>query len=317
MSKVSIVVPVYGVEKYIERCAHSLFRQTYNDIEYIFVNDCTKDASIQILRKVASQYPERDVKIIEKEKNEGLPQARKTGIIHASGDYILHVDSDDWVEENLVEILIGGACDNEADMVVCNWYEEYFGKSKPFKQDAMSSEEYFRSILNFKSYAYTWNRMSKRSLYKTVDFPNLFMLEDYVITSQLVSKAKVIKFVPDILYHYSKQNSGGSMDPQKDRVNQRDKVLNILKVYKIFTQSKDIALPGYIANDMIIYMLATSLANRINYLFPEEVFKEISSLCRRIKIYRNSRFSLKIQMAVILYYCTGFNFLFRYFGFKW
>ena len=80
-SKVSIVVPVYGVEKYIERCARSLFTQTFGDIEYIFVNDCTKDSSMQVLEFVMKDYPARNVRIINKEKNEGLPQARKTGVL--------------------------------------------------------------------------------------------------------------------------------------------------------------------------------------------------------------------------------------------
>ena len=104
-SKVSIVVPVYGVEKYIERCARSLFTQTFGDIEYIFVNDCTKDSSMQVLEFVMKDYPARNVRIINKEKNEGLPQARKTGVLASTGDFIMHIDSDDWVEHDIVEKL--------------------------------------------------------------------------------------------------------------------------------------------------------------------------------------------------------------------
>ena len=82
---ISVIVPVYGVEKYIERCARSLFEQTYRDVEYIFVNDCTKDNSIFILQGVLHDYPNLNVIIINKKHNEGLPQARKTGILASHG----------------------------------------------------------------------------------------------------------------------------------------------------------------------------------------------------------------------------------------
>ena len=91
--RVSVCIPVYGVEKYIERCARSLFEQTMTDgIEFIFVNDCTKDNSIEILEKVLEEYPHRkeQVKIIHHEKNRGLVAARNTGLEHATGDYIIH-----------------------------------------------------------------------------------------------------------------------------------------------------------------------------------------------------------------------------------
>ena len=106
--KVSIIIPVYGVEKYIEKCARSLFEQTYSNIEYIFVNDKSKDDSIDILKKILTAYPDRkaQVRIVEHEKNKGLSQARETGIGYASGMYLMHVDSDDYIEPNMVELCV-------------------------------------------------------------------------------------------------------------------------------------------------------------------------------------------------------------------
>ena len=99
MPKVSVIVPVYGVEKYIERCARSLFEQTLDDMEFIFVDDCTKDESIEVLKRVIDLYPVRkdQVKIIHHAVNKGLSRARETGVNAATGDYIGHCDSDDWV----------------------------------------------------------------------------------------------------------------------------------------------------------------------------------------------------------------------------
>ena len=103
--KVSVLVPVYGVEKYIERCARSLFEQTYSDLEYVFVNDCTPDQSIEILKKVMAEYPQRKnaVKIVNHAKNRGLAAARNTAYDNATGDFVTIVDSDDWLEWDALE----------------------------------------------------------------------------------------------------------------------------------------------------------------------------------------------------------------------
>ena len=105
---VSICVPIYGVEKYIERCAVTLFEQTYDNLEYIFVNDCTTDDSMAILEEVISRYPARSsaVRIIAHEKNRGLAAARNTTVENCTGEFILHVDSDDYIENNTLLLVV-------------------------------------------------------------------------------------------------------------------------------------------------------------------------------------------------------------------
>ena len=116
---VSICVPVYGVENYIERCCRSLFEQTYSNIEYIFVNDCTPDDSIKVLEHVLSEYPVRkeNVKICNHQTNKGLAGARNTAIETATGVYLMHVDSDDYLDLNAVECLVNTALSEDADVV--------------------------------------------------------------------------------------------------------------------------------------------------------------------------------------------------------
>ena len=103
MPKVSVIVPIYKVEPFIERCARSLFEQTLDDIEYIFVNDCTPDKSMEVLSRVLEDYPGRkeQVRIITMPVNSGLPKVRRAGLEVASGDYIIHCDSDDWVDRTM------------------------------------------------------------------------------------------------------------------------------------------------------------------------------------------------------------------------
>ena len=117
--KVSVLVPVYGVEKYIERCARSLFEQTYPDLEYVFVNDCTPDRSIEILKKVMEEYPERKdaVRIVNHAKNRGLAAARNTAYDNAGGSFVIMVDSDDWLELNAIELLVKKQMETGADFV--------------------------------------------------------------------------------------------------------------------------------------------------------------------------------------------------------
>ena len=107
MPKVSVIVPIYNVEKYIERCLRSLFEQTLDDIEYIFVNDCTPDNSMIILEKILKEYPHRikQVKIINHEQNQGQAGARTSGMKAMTGEYMIHCDPDDWVELDMYEIM--------------------------------------------------------------------------------------------------------------------------------------------------------------------------------------------------------------------
>ena len=117
---ISVIVPVYKVENYIAECATSLFTQTYSNIEYIFVNDGSPDASLSVLNKLIEEkfFSLRDRIVIVNKENEGLPMTRKVGLQYAKGEYILHVDSDDWLETNAIEILVRRALETNADLYI-------------------------------------------------------------------------------------------------------------------------------------------------------------------------------------------------------
>lgn len=229
--KVSVIVPVYGVEKFIEKCARSLFDQTFRDVEYIFVDDCTKDGSISVLESVMAEYPELNVRIVRKEQNGGLPQARRSGLLCASGDYILHIDSDDWVESNMIETLYNKAMETGAEMVICNWVEEYLDHQEVKTQPAMNRDDYYHNILSLEAGAYVWSRLVKRSLYEGVEFPTYNMFEDYVITSQLLANCKQVAFVSDVLYHYLRYNVNSIRATAEKKRILTQEIHNIFLVY--------------------------------------------------------------------------------------
>ena len=105
---VSIVIPVYNVELYIEQCAKSIFEQTYQNLEFLFIDDASKDNSIQIVQNLLKDYPTRQsqFKIITHSINQGVGTTKKDGILSANGEFILEIDSDDYIETNTVELLI-------------------------------------------------------------------------------------------------------------------------------------------------------------------------------------------------------------------
>ena len=143
---VSVLVPVYNVSKYIERCAHSLFQQTFDDIEYVFVNDCSPDDSIKKLQKVIEQYPNRKkrVQIIHHDKNRGASVSRNTCLENSTGKYIQFIDSDDWIESDMIETMYNKAETESADIVVCDFVIEK-ANTKEFCRDfvPLHQEEYF------------------------------------------------------------------------------------------------------------------------------------------------------------------------------
>lgn len=131
MLKISILTPIYGVEKYIEQCARSLFEQSYASIEYIFVDDCTPDNSIGILQSLLKEYPERaqQVRIIHHDRNRGVGAARQTALMAATGDYLLFADSDDMLPEDAVEKLTTKAESTHADLIDGGYREWCDGKA--------------------------------------------------------------------------------------------------------------------------------------------------------------------------------------------
>ena len=194
--KVSVIIPVYGVEKFIERCARSLFEQTLDDIEYVFVDDCTKDSSINILRQVLKDYPsrEKDVRILKHEINKGLPQARKTGVLAASGDYIAHCDSDDWVSVEMYDTLYNNAITDNLDIVWCDYYMSD-GACKTYVQTGQQSLLMTGPV---------WNKLVKRSIYieNEIMYPVANKAEDGALMAQLSFFAKTRGYVQQSLYYY-------------------------------------------------------------------------------------------------------------------
>lgn len=212
MSKITIAVPVYGVEKYIERCARSLFEQTYNDIEYLFVDDHTPDRSIDVLNYTLNDYPNRKnhVRIIRHEKNRGLAAARNTGVENANGEFILWVDSDDYIEKNTIEECIKKQAEGDYDIVLFDMIKHLPKRDIPKRNaDFTDHMDLTKKLINSSVDHGVCGKLIRKSLYidnniRTIEGVN--MAEDYMVTPKLAYCAKRVAQIHQYFYHYDLTN---------------------------------------------------------------------------------------------------------------
>lgn len=208
---VSIIIPVYRVAAYIETCARSLYEQTYKYIEYIWVNDATTDDSMEILKRVTAEYPNRklNVHIIIHEQNQGLPSARNSGLAAAQGDYIYHCDSDDWVDKDMIRQFVREAIETNADIVYSDWYLTFSKSERYMKQPAHTNPiECVRSMLSGSMRFNVWNKLVKRSLYvdNQISFPDGCGMGEDMTMIKLFAYARKVSFVEKAYYHYMQVN---------------------------------------------------------------------------------------------------------------
>lgn len=208
MAKVSVIVPVYNVEAYIEKCVRSLFGQTLDDIEYIFVDDCSSDNSIDILNSVLKEYPKRiaQTTIIFNEKNLGQGETRKKGILSATGEYVIHCDSDDWVEFDMYETMYRLSKESNADIVMCGLYKN-FPNGKQIEMNMADDTDKYKAYVNL----YTSRRMGSLCSHlvsrkivqaESIIWPDWSYTEDLALIFQYVMNANKLASVKRSLYHY-------------------------------------------------------------------------------------------------------------------
>lgn len=231
---VSIVIPVYGVEKFIVQCATSLFEQTYKNIQYIFVNDCTKDNSVQLLKQTMEKFPERitQVEIINKLQNEGLSLARKTGMGHVDGEYVMLVDSDDWLEVTMVEQMVDAMESQKVDVVYSDYYKNGTEQKICNCLDISDTETYIKCMFLLTAPAQTWNKIYRTELFENIEFPAKSMHEDLYINLQIMYHAKSIFHLSEKLYHYrDNPNSITHNYPLEQSIENLQLMRNFLSVY--------------------------------------------------------------------------------------
>lgn len=211
MPKVSVIVPIYNVERYIEKSVTSLMEQTLENIEYIFVNDCTPEASMEILDYVIDKYPNRktQIKIVNQPYNQGLAAARTKGLELATGQYIIHIDSDDYCEIEMIEQLYNKAVKENADIVVCDYFVNYKKKQVYVRQIAPNKGlECMKALMRAELHGANWNKLIARKLYSENNInyiSGIDMWEDLSTVFRLFYFANKVAYLPKAFLHYVQQ----------------------------------------------------------------------------------------------------------------
>ena len=215
--KVSILVPVYGVEKYVGQCSQTLFAQTYDDIEYVFVDDCTPDNSMVVIQQVLAEYPHREhqVRMVRHDHNRGLGAARKTALETATGDFVLNVDSDDYLALDAVEKLVACQRQTGADIVSGNYSSHFEDGTIVFHREQHLSKDITLKLMLIQHtlLPHIWARLIRKTVYtehgiESVEGIN--MAEDMALTPRLIHAANEMAYIDDSVYFYRDDSSAST-----------------------------------------------------------------------------------------------------------
>lgn len=228
MPKVSVIVPIYNVEKYLEKCINSLLSQTLEDIQIILVNDGSKDNSGNIAKECEKNNKNRII-YVEKE-NGGLSDARNYGLKYATGDFIAFLDSDDYIEKNAYEEMYNKAIEENADYVECDFIWEFPNKIRVDKQYPYKNKKEMLSFVR----VVAWNKLIKRQLItdNNLEFPKGLRYEDVEFTYKLIPFINKFAYVYKPFIHYV-QREGSIANVQNERTAEIFTVLdNVIEFYK-------------------------------------------------------------------------------------
>ena len=229
--KISVIVPVYNVEQYLPRCIDSILAQTFTDFELLLIDDGSTDNS----GKICDEYASKDsrIRVFHKE-NGGVSSARQLGVDEAQGEYSIHVDSDDWIENNMFEIMYEEAVKTQSCIVSADYYQnnQYIAERYP-----STNLQIIDSMLNGKIRGVMWNKLIKHSLYKNyqICFPyNINFCEDVYVCVLLFLTTSKIKHISKAFYHY--MDNPQSITRKLTKTNILQRVNFVLEISKVLLQ---------------------------------------------------------------------------------
>ena len=209
MKKISVIIPIYNVEKYLKRCIESIIKQTYSNLEIILVDDGSPDGCA----KICDEYKNKDERIVViHKKNGGLSDARNAGLKVATGEIISYIDSDDYVDLDMYEKMTKAMEEKNADIVVCGTnidYEDGHTKVKCEKEEkSFNREEALIELNSFKSFDMAvWNKLYKREVVDNIEFPVGKKREDSFVMYHYFARAKKVVIINQAKYHYFQRSN--------------------------------------------------------------------------------------------------------------
>ena len=216
MKKVSVIMPVYNSEKYIEDSIESVLNQTYPNVELIIIDDKSTDASAQIASSYASKYPH--IRLIVNGQNALTGYSRNIGVMHATGEYIAFIDSDDMYREDYLEKMVSALEKNNVSIAMCK-HRQFIGRKCSAKDNSTGDVRVIDIKKNAKflmnAQGYCWNKIYKREIFDTLNFPTHITFEDIPFTYSVFVLEQKIAFVDEELYHYRRNINGITMSNKR------------------------------------------------------------------------------------------------------
>lgn len=304
MEKISIIVPIYNVEKYLEKCVESLINQTYKNLEIILVDDESPDNC----PKICDDYLNVDsrIKVIH-QKNMGLSGARNSGIKIATGEYLVFQDSDDTLELNAIELLYKNMKKHNTKLSICGRYNTYEDGRKicKYKEQFEKKYDFISSIEEMNKFYYfdmsACGKLYKRELFDGIEFPIGRLSEDYYIMYKLFERAGYVSFISTPLYNYlQRQNSISKNKKINNQIIDAARCqMNDLENYS--EEMKTIVHVAYAYSFLIVVNIYIKQHVKFSMHEKNEYRQEIRKNLTYIKNYKNLDSSRKIQFILFLY----------------
>ena len=232
--QVTILMPIYKVDLYLEKTLDSVFTQTYPYLDYVFVNDCSPDNSLQVLKDTIDKYKVDANKytIVNHLQNEGIAVSRTDCIENAKGDYVYFVDSDDWIEKDTVEQMVLATKEGSIDIVGCDYMKDFLSGKTTCHHDnyADNCRENLYKCLNYDIATVLWKLLIRRGLFNNFKItPHVDIGEDYIISVKLFYYANSFASLNKAFYHYVQYNKNRLSFQNLRSINDHIKCVNIVE----------------------------------------------------------------------------------------
>lgn len=213
---ISVIIPAYNVEQYLDRCVQSVVNQTFRDLEIVLINDGSTDDT----PRLCDEWGSRDSRVrVVHQPNVGIASTRNKGVALASASFVGFVDSDDWIEPDMYETLYASQCQYDADLVMCNAWNDFLREGRSVRFHQMKSGLYpkrwalVQLLLDKKFDNYCWTKLYRKSLFDGAPFPDGLWMEDHSTTCKHFYNATRIAYVDKPLYHYIRHSASFTMTP--------------------------------------------------------------------------------------------------------
>ena len=298
---ISVIVPVYNLEKYLVRCIESIIGQTYKNLEIILIDDGSTDTSVQIIDEFKKKY--NRIKVIHKE-NGGESSARNTGLRMATGEYIAFCDCDDWMDPDMYETLAWELNQENIDMVASGWYKETDSSSQeirnalPVNSQVFGRDELLKYLYmrdSYRGFAYMWDKLYKREILKDKDGNWILFREDLRLGGDVLYLAEVAlnvkraKYVDRAFYHYYQRDKSGCHT--KDVTKLRE----WLKAYELILQRFEEEQIDYKTKDYVKRFLAYHSSNATEIAAIQGQKEAQKEFQRFMEMYKQEYISLNTQ----------------------